>query len=355
MPTFLTDASIADIMTLVEADSSPECQGGPVYFDPDGELHLEVGSEKVAYVVCPRSLARASPVFKRMLYGGFAEARPADGNWRVQLPDDNPEALALLLNIVHGHFDKIPMGMREIELYEATVLTNKYDMTHTLRPWAQHWLKELPKTKREIPAHRIWIAWEMGDSNLFKTEVDFLQLYCSLNADGDLVDNTKTRTPLRSFVMLESLGISEALAETRFKTIQALVSPVNRLLQSLLGRGEPRPSKCVLNVYTKDEARLCEALVLASFIKALAGANLFPLPQPEDYVGSVEGLYQLIKDMGNNIPSLKVGSSHSNHEKCSPKEELMARVYSGYNSRESIIRETHVAHLKLQAEKSGIS
>lgn len=184
--------------------SKSSLRSEPIYFDPDGELYLEVGPEKVVYVVCPRSLARASPVSKRMLYGGFAEAKPATGDWRVPLPEDNPEALELLLNIIHGHFAEIPDEIDEIELYEAAVLTNKYDLTHIVRPWAQPWLADL-KLQMDIPAHRIWIAWELGDQELFISELDDLRLDCSSNAEGDLVDYTET--PLPKYLMLKNLSI----------------------------------------------------------------------------------------------------------------------------------------------------
>ncbi|OIW30032.1 hypothetical protein CONLIGDRAFT_632143 [Coniochaeta ligniaria NRRL 30616] len=50
-----------------------------IIFEEDGDLRLEVGPERMPMIVCPKALARASPVFKRILFGGFAESKPADG------------------------------------------------------------------------------------------------------------------------------------------------------------------------------------------------------------------------------------------------------------------------------------
>ncbi|KAG8407249.1 hypothetical protein J3458_020738 [Metarhizium acridum] len=55
----------------------------PNVINRHGDLRLKVGSpqqagdticQSVEFLVCSRALARASPVFDRMLYGAFAEA-----------------------------------------------------------------------------------------------------------------------------------------------------------------------------------------------------------------------------------------------------------------------------------------
>lgn len=73
-------------------------------FDPNGDLRLVIGEQKAESVVCSRSLARASPIFNKMLYGAFSESKPVEGDWHVELPEDDPYALCFLLNIIHGPF-----------------------------------------------------------------------------------------------------------------------------------------------------------------------------------------------------------------------------------------------------------
>ncbi|KAI0477142.1 hypothetical protein GGR56DRAFT_691413 [Xylariaceae sp. FL0804] len=133
----------------------------------------------VVFVVCSRALARASPVWKRMLYGGFAESqrRPASldssssssfdatttttttttsgggggGHWTVELPEDDAGAMATLLHIVHGRFGQLPRwagcadarcggAIPTAALYRLAVLTDRYDLAGALRPWARAWL-----------------------------------------------------------------------------------------------------------------------------------------------------------------------------------------------------------------------
>ena len=75
-----------------------------VVMDPDGDLILLVGCETQSpeqeVLVCSRSMRRASPVWKKMLYGNFKEAKPAQGQWTVSLPDDEPEPMLTILHAV---------------------------------------------------------------------------------------------------------------------------------------------------------------------------------------------------------------------------------------------------------------
>ena len=175
-------------------------------FDPDGELRLEIGPfdfPVLACLVCPRTVSRASKVFKKMLYGNFAESKPKEGEWVVKLPEDDPDAMAFVLNILHGHFDKIPETLTQDKLYRVTVVTNKYDLTASLRPWASMWLQNLEdRTVINMLScsQRIWIAWELGDTNLFKFECDFLLR----NAPGE---SFKSTNEVPGVEFLESLGL----------------------------------------------------------------------------------------------------------------------------------------------------
>lgn len=137
--------------------------------DPDGDLTLVIGqnSKKRDFVVCSRTLSRASLVFKRMLNGNFLEARPTDGSpWVVNLPEDHPGVAKILLAIIHSRFDLAPaLGERPPtkELYEVLVFTDKYDLTRLLRPWAQSWIPSADTFSKSTDYNRLLgIAWELG-------------------------------------------------------------------------------------------------------------------------------------------------------------------------------------------------
>ncbi|RYP86788.1 hypothetical protein DL770_004859 [Monosporascus sp. CRB-9-2] len=81
----------------------------------------------VTYVVCSKTLSSSSPVFKRLLYGGFAESKKpeAGSQWAVYLPEDEPTPMKTILNIAHGRFDQVPIKWDTVkDLYLLTVLTD---------------------------------------------------------------------------------------------------------------------------------------------------------------------------------------------------------------------------------------
>lgn len=117
-----------------------------VIVEEDGDLHLGVGhegGELTTYVVCSRALARHSPVFKAMLFGDFAEARPTDGSqWVVEVSEDNHEMFPIFLNIVHGCFKDVPTKLHIQELCALVVIVEKYDALPIIRPWVKEWMEQ---------------------------------------------------------------------------------------------------------------------------------------------------------------------------------------------------------------------
>lgn len=161
-------------------------------FDDDGDLKLEVGqrASKQTFVVCSKALSRASKPFKTMLYGPYAESKPTsqtiNPEWTVTLPDDNPDALAVLLNIVHGIFEKVPATVDRGQLFRITVLTDKYDMTHILRPWTRQWMQpflERPVGKKG-DEYLLWIAYVLGDGDLFLKVQKYIYNVLTLDKHG---------------------------------------------------------------------------------------------------------------------------------------------------------------------------
>lgn len=152
----------------------------------------------VEYVVCSRALCRSSLFFKRLLCGNFAESkRPEDNSqWTVHLPDDDLYAMELILHIAHGIFSQVPLerDLSTVSFYQLTITTDKYDLTHLLRPFARGWIKaqwELnqqqwtPTTREDC--RLLWGAWELGDKDVFWTMIDLISARSSLDTQGQLV------------------------------------------------------------------------------------------------------------------------------------------------------------------------
>jgi hypothetical protein len=178
-------------------DCTPSVSASPdpptIHLDGDGDLRLRATAKEghtQDFIVCSRSLMRLSPVFKVLLSGGFAESRPTEGEWLVALPDDDPEALLTLLNIIHGGFGLVPDKPRLEELYRILCVANKYDMTEAVRPWAGNWAKLAEEAQRDKtggnPAMLTFIAWELGHQELYAKIIQRFVGECSINENGHL-------------------------------------------------------------------------------------------------------------------------------------------------------------------------
>jgi hypothetical protein len=157
-----------------------------IYLDSSGDLRLQVGPEQQSYVVCFGTMERTSTVWKKMLSGGFAESKPlnTDTEWVVTLPEDKPKPMLIVLNIIHSRFSLVPEKVTVLELYHILVVTEKYDVTETTRPWARQWMKCVRNTNHPL---LMWIAWALGDATMFVVAVDMLVMRCTVDMDGRLV------------------------------------------------------------------------------------------------------------------------------------------------------------------------
>lgn len=110
-----------------------------------------------------------------MLFGPWAERKPATGKWMVHLPEDKSSIAHILLAIIHGKYDLVPdwTAMTEGLLSDIVVFADKYDIFHVLRPWAQKWVKSVmagqhplfsltPLCSPERVMQLSHIAWELG-------------------------------------------------------------------------------------------------------------------------------------------------------------------------------------------------
>jgi hypothetical protein len=166
----------------------------PVRVDDDGDLRLVIGPDQREFLVCSRSLSRASRVFKCMLYGGFRESHPVSDTepWVVQLPEDDSAAAKLLLDVIHVRFDRIPTTLPLAELYNVLVFTEKYDMTKVLRPWLQAWVTSLSALHEATDiSYAIGLASELGVKDTLGRLARRLIVDSGINNEGQLVDADK--------------------------------------------------------------------------------------------------------------------------------------------------------------------
>lgn len=119
-----------------------------VKIDNRGDVTLavhetETSGVEMAFLVCSRTLARASDYFETLLYGRFAEAKgraSADTTpWVVHLYEDDAAAFEILLNVVHAKPKDVPSTVDESLLLTIIVMADKYLLTHHLRRVRSGW------------------------------------------------------------------------------------------------------------------------------------------------------------------------------------------------------------------------
>ncbi len=179
--------------------------------DPSGDLLLDIGSSTCQrrYQVCSRTLSRSSPVWKAMLYRPFMEGKPEDkdAEWVVTLPEDSTAAFEVILGILHVQFERVPKYPSLALLFQITIATDKYDLTHILRPWSNSWLQgNRPFSSKVSDCTRLlWIAWELGSISIFRDRAACMVRICTVDSQGRALDDSTQL--LSSSSHLSSIGI----------------------------------------------------------------------------------------------------------------------------------------------------
>ena len=100
----------------------------------------------------------------------------------IEMLDDDPSALEIILNIAHLRFEAVPQSLGFEQLLSLATLTDKYQATRVLRPWISLWMMDISRFVGK-PGYEecAWIAWEFG------LEVDFERIvtHLILNAKTD--------------------------------------------------------------------------------------------------------------------------------------------------------------------------
>ncbi|KAI1113315.1 hypothetical protein F5Y14DRAFT_418439 [Nemania sp. NC0429] len=326
--------------------------------DPKGDLRIDVGMySKNSFTVCSRTLARVSPFWDRMLYGEFQEGKKQhcqddSAEWTVQLPEDNPTAMSLLLSIIHGQFDAVP-GYQDLlyisDLYDISVITDKYDMAHVLQPWARGWLRPtlcsaelVGESLREQYYHeRLWISWALGDKANFE-EISKIMLLTACTSSKD-------PNSLRCAGILEPPEIYEIIEQTRLDTIKALLAPFRTIIEGLIKNDKKLCGKYKRKKYSD----VCLSSMLGTGIRSLYSVGLWPILQPVEVPWSVLILSDKLKSV--KIESRGCIEDDDGHaHRCSHGPALQVEIQRVLDSIPSLLTEGHERHLECQARKSRV-
>ncbi|KAB5547310.1 hypothetical protein GE09DRAFT_1288957 [Coniochaeta sp. 2T2.1] len=201
-------------------------------------------------------MARSSRAFRTMLFGGFAESKPDTGEWVVRLSEDDARGFEILLHIIHGRVDRVPVDMvagREnfrddassnqairdgsAFLYEVLRMADKYCILHLLRPWINRWLK--PWREDEVcmglfSGEVLWAAWMVGDETVVRKELGkatFSARYRGMAYKGRAwVKDQHGREhrlgamPDGPLALIDGEGLGEVIVDARYSHIEHLAN-----------------------------------------------------------------------------------------------------------------------------------
>lgn len=117
------------------------------------------------------------------------DARPPDGvEWIVYLPDDDPEAFGILVNIIHAKLDQLPDILMLHKFYNVCVLADKYLLLPFLRKLVPRWYDcmwwSFDRPKGQISPievlERTSTAYIMGDCKALWAGLTYYAYACRL-------------------------------------------------------------------------------------------------------------------------------------------------------------------------------
>ncbi|KXH34838.1 hypothetical protein CSAL01_00419 [Colletotrichum salicis] len=261
-----------------DSQAADDTNGGPpaikeVQIDPDGDLTLvagqQTGKPEKSFHVCASALRRSSQVWKKMLFGPFKESKPAFGPWLVNLPEDDPDALEIILNIIHANFPLVPNTPDLFELYEIFQMANKYDMIPALKPWAVAWLhvaencqKVTNRFEGRERAALSYVAWELGQVELHRQMVKELIMYSSLSEEGRMISQK---------VLLDDVGPigPPGLLEVLHKQREDIISTLPLQLNTVIGDLMFDDGCCVDKRASIMEKKHCNYIILGSLMRGM--------------------------------------------------------------------------------------
>lgn len=253
-------------------------------------VHMQVSS---------RHLMLASPVFAAMLdRNKFKEGVTlhSEGSVEIELPDDDPDAFIVLLNVVHGHTRTVPRRTTLFMLNQIAILVNKYHMVEVIEVFSDMWIRRL--SKRGLPDRYVgyrqevmswlFISWVFEKPKIFKP----MTMVMIQRAPHTLLENGLEFDPPIPDTLLD------VIKERRMEAIDSLLSVVDELTNRYISS----EYQCAPVDNTTDPAELayslaCDSMFLGSLIKASARIGIYPTPERPFNGIAFDTLARRIRDM----------------------------------------------------------
>ncbi|KAF7863206.1 hypothetical protein EAF04_007289 [Stromatinia cepivora] len=252
-------------------------------------------------LVSSKHMSLASPVFKIMLEGSFKESLElkTKGSLTLPLPEDDPVAMRILIDLIHGRGDSVPEAVHLHIFTALAVLADYYRCSAVARVCANLW-------KRKILELSLWehsearIASWICVTWVFNLSLEFEEATGRIIRQfpyglGEILARNQLELPIPTTVIKKVDEYRQAALEgvvgilditlSRFQG-KNLECPIVRFLLSIRPGSPDLDSAELIHARREmyDHGKTCDAVVLESLTKSLSTYSLYPLPRgPEGY------------------------------------------------------------------------
>ncbi|KAI9781704.1 MAG: hypothetical protein M1816_002200 [Peltula sp. TS41687] len=138
---------------------------GSVALQGGRETPDDIGSEEMRMRVSSKHLTLASSQFERMFQGDWREGNTlrSAGSLEVPLPGDDPAAMLILMNIIHGRTRKVPRLVDLETLTRLAILIDYYQFHEAVEVFSDMWVdglkEQLPRAYTKDLVRWICVSW----------------------------------------------------------------------------------------------------------------------------------------------------------------------------------------------------
>lgn len=246
-----------------------------------------------------KHLTLASSSFKAMLSRNFKESAVlrSTGTLNLPLPDDHAAALLILLDIIHGQTNRIPLEIDLSMLTQIAIVVDKYRLQMVVRILSRIWIDRL-----EAKVPRSWMEdsrrW-MFISLVFQRPVVFKSVtrMAERQSESRIDESGEIDLPIPS-------SIADTIDQHRQRALLEIITLLHRFLKVYQGPG--------LICTTR-----CDALVLGSLTKSMNSMQVLIAPEApysklsfDSLAHSVRAMVILTDNQCENINSRGACKNH---------------------------------------------
>ncbi|KAK3335233.1 hypothetical protein B0T19DRAFT_3079 [Cercophora scortea] len=307
-----------------EMSTGPLERGGEVVevLDPHGDLILVIGEERREFLVCSRTLARASPEFEKKCLQNWQvvprEDAPPSAMKKVNLGGFNAEAFHVVLLVIHGAAAQVHRKMHDPKLlHDVICVTHHFDMTNCLAPVAGTWLKRIYKkdvSSYDDIATQLWITHQLGHLRCAKQTVQNMILSARRTLDGKLIGRTAPESKrYEAYTTLQITGLLDDVLKCRNNLVKAMVRRVEKIV-TRLSQSPKVPSQADGKTVCRARSTQsrCDSSMLGGLLRAMHAENW----KNFDHNSSPERTYKRIMRIATLASSLAEPTSA--HRTCDP-------------------------------------